>query len=77
MLEVTVQQAAAQMEELLDRATAGEEIVMVRSGRPVARLVPIPPRAAPRVPGRFAGKIVVSGDFNAPLPNDLLDEFER
>jgi prevent-host-death family protein len=79
MIEVTVEQATARMDELLERASAGEEIVMVRSGHPVARLVPYTPApsAAPRVPGRCAGQIVGIGDFNAPLPDDLLDAFEQ
>jgi prevent-host-death family protein len=77
MIEITVQQAAAQMDELLDRATAGEEVVLTRSGRPVARLVPYSAPTTPRIPGRCAGKIVVVGDFNAPLPADQLDAFER
>lgn len=77
MIEVTAQQAAAQMDELLDRASAGEEIVMVRSGHPVAKLVPYAPDRPPRVPGRCAGKIVVEADYNAPLPDDLLDAFEK
>jgi prevent-host-death family protein len=83
MVEVTVQQAALRIEELLERAAAGEEVVMVRAGRPVAKLVscaPTPPRGegppSSRVPGRLAGKIVIHGDFNAPLPDDLLDAFE-
>lgn len=72
-----MQQATAQMDELLDRASAGEEIVMTRRGQPVARLVPYAPRTTERIPGRCAGKIVIVGDFNAPLPSDLLDAFER
>lgn len=77
MIEITVQQAATQMDELLDRATAGEEVVMMRSGRPVARLVPYAPPTTLRIPGRCAGKIVVVGDFNAPPADNMLDSFER
>ena len=77
MIEVTVQQAAAQMDELLDRATAGEEVVVMRSGQPVARLAPCAPRTTPRIPGRCASKIVLVGDFNAPPPDNMLDAFER
>lgn len=77
MIEVTAQQAADQIDELLDRASAGEEVVMTRSGNPIARLVPYMQRTTQRIPGRCAGKIVVIGDFNAPLPDDLLNAFER
>ena len=84
MVHVTVQQAASQIEELLERAAAGEEVVMVQAGRPVAKLVPCAPMpsrdagsSSPRMPGRLAGRITIHGDFNAPLPDDLLDAFEK
>lgn len=77
MIEVTVDQASAQMEDLLDRASAGEEVVMVRSGRRVARLVPYAPASPQRVAGRCAGQIVVVGDFNEPLPDDVVASFEQ
>jgi antitoxin (DNA-binding transcriptional repressor) of toxin-antitoxin stability system len=55
---------------------SGEEIVIAKAGKPVARLVPIVSKAAQRVPGSAAGKIFISDDFDAPLPEDLLAEFE-
>src|SRR5690349_9214637 len=54
------------LSRLLDRALAGEEVVVTRSGRPVAKLVPLP--REPRRPGRLAGKLVIAPDFDAPLP---------
>lgn len=77
MIEVSTEQAAGRIEELIERASAGEEVVMVRRGQPVARLVPYAPSPAPRVAGRCAGQIVIVGDFNAPLPDDILDTFEQ
>ena len=54
----------------------GEEIVISKAGRPVARLVPVQASAAPRTPGLMKGRIRVGKDFDAPLPGALLDAFE-
>jgi antitoxin (DNA-binding transcriptional repressor) of toxin-antitoxin stability system/virulence-associated protein VagC len=58
---------------LLDRVATGEEIVLDRGGRPVAKLVPLP--AAPRRPGRLKGRIAIGSDFDAPLPPDIAAAF--
>ena len=55
---------------------AGEEIVIAKGGRPVARLVPIR-RERPRVLGSDRGLFQVPDDFDAPLPDDLMTDFER
>ena len=72
---VNIADAKARLPELVQRAADGEEIVIARNGRPQARLVPLA-AAKPRVPGRGAGEWHVVGDFNEPLPEDLLARFE-
>jgi prevent-host-death family protein len=72
---VNIAEAKARLPELVQRAARGEEIVIARNGRPQARLVPLAP-AVPRVPGRGSGEWHVAGDFNEPLPEELLAEFE-
>jgi prevent-host-death family protein len=69
-------EAKTQLSSLVDRAAAGEEIVIMKSGQPMARLVPMDDTRAQRVPGRGRGKWRVAADFDAPLPSDLLDDFE-
>lgn len=76
MVEVNVDEAETQLSTLLDRAVAGEEVVITRNGRPVARLVSAKRRSSPRRLGALRGKITVPDDFDAPLPDDLLDAFE-
>jgi prevent-host-death family protein len=76
MVEVTVEEAETQLSTLLDRAAAGEEVVITRNGRPVARLVSAKRSCSPRRLGALRGKITVPDDFDAPLPDDLLDAFE-
>lgn len=61
---------------ILDRlstGTAGEEVILDRAGRPVAKLVPI--QAAPRLPGRLKGRLIIRDDFDAPLPEGLAAAF--
>ncbi len=72
---VNVYEAKTHFSKLLDRVLNGEEIVIGRAGRPVARLVPFVAKRTPRVPGRLAGKIVMAEDFDA-TPGWLLDAFE-
>ena len=68
---INVYEAKTQLSRLLVRVEAGEEITIARANRPIARLVPVSPRPAKRVPGRDEGKIWISDDFDAPLPDDL------
>lgn len=73
---VGLYEAKTQLSSLVDRAAAGEEIVIMKSGQPMARLVPMEGLREKRVPGQGAGQWVVADDFDAPLPPDILDTFE-
>jgi prevent-host-death family protein len=72
--QVGVHEAKTQLSKLLRRAAAGEEIVIARGGHPVAKLVPIAP--APSGFGRDRGLFEVPADFDAPLSEDVLRDFE-
>jgi len=72
---VGVHEAKTHLSRLLVRVEAGEEVAITRRGREVARLVPPTPAAAPRF-GTDEGVFEVPEDFDAPLPDDLLDAFE-
>ena len=76
MLTVNIHEAKTHLSRLLRRVSAGEEIVIARSGRPVARLVPIAPPPTARRPGTARGRLVLRDDFDAPLPEEELDRFE-
>jgi prevent-host-death family protein len=76
MTVVNVHEAKTHLSRILDRVSAGEEIVIAKAGRPIARLVPLKDQGIARVPGTYAGKIRIADDFDAPLPDDTLEDFE-
>ena len=79
MRTVNIHAAKTHLSRLVDQAAAGEEIVIARSGRPVARLMPLaspPANVAKRRLGLLAGEFTVPDDFDAPLPEDVLAMFE-
>ncbi|MEW5866546.1 MAG: type II toxin-antitoxin system Phd/YefM family antitoxin [Bacillota bacterium] len=74
---VNIHQAKTQLSRLLTRALEGEEIIIAKAGKPIARLVPIAERPIKRVPGSARGIVTIAPDFDAPLPESVLEEFER
>jgi prevent-host-death family protein len=76
MREVNVHEAKTHLSRLLARVERGEEVVIARAGKPVARLVPIARARGRRVLGRDKGKVVIADDFDAALPADVLASFE-
>ena len=72
---VNVHDAKTHLSRLIDRAAAGEEIVVARAGRPVARLVALAPPGPVRTPGRLRGKIRFADDSEA-TPDWLIEAFE-
>jgi prevent-host-death family protein len=61
-------EAEAQLLELVERAAAGEEILIARNGVPVARLVPLEAGVRRRLPGGWEHGVHIADDFDAPLP---------
>jgi prevent-host-death family protein len=74
---VNIHEAKTHLSRLLIRAGNGEEVIIARAGKPVARLVPIQERPAQRIPGSAKNRIVISSDFDFPLPDSLISDFER
>lgn len=78
MSTISVQQLQQDPATLLDRVEAGERLVVMRGGRAVAELRPVQALpTAPRPYGLCAGAFVVPDDFDAPLPDAVLREFEE
>lgn len=75
MTSVNVHEAKTHLSRLLERVSTGEEIVIAKAGKPVARLVPYRETRARRVPGSMRGLIHVPDDFDDPLPPEILELF--
>lgn len=70
-------EAKTRLSELVDQAAAGAEFTIAKSGKPMARLVPLvpPDLRALRIPGRGKGRVWMAKDFDAPLPPEILRLF--
>jgi prevent-host-death family protein len=68
-----IHDAKTHLSRLLDRVVQGEEIVIAKRGRPVAKLVRV--TAEPRKPGRLKGRIRFGPDLDKPLPDEILAAF--
>jgi prevent-host-death family protein len=73
--QVNVHDAKTHLSRLLERVETGEEIVLARAGRPVARLVPFRARREPRLPGSWRGLVHLARDFDA-TPDEVIADFE-
>lgn len=72
---MNVHEAKTHLSRLLERVLAGDEIVIAKAGKPIARLIPAGAAGERRL-GLDAGKVMVADDFNAALPADVLDDFD-
>jgi prevent-host-death family protein len=68
-------EAKTSLSRLVDRAAAGEEIVIAKAGKPMARLVPLEAPHPRRVPGGWEGQVWIADNFDDPLPDDILEAF--
>lgn len=76
MNPINIHEAKTQLSKLIEAVEAGEEIVIARAGKPVAKLVPYKPAKPVRTPGLMKGEFEVPASFFDPLPDELLDYFE-
>jgi prevent-host-death family protein len=69
-----IHEAKSRLSKLVDRALAGEEIIIARAGKPVVRLVPLRQDDSPRQGGQWKGKVRIADDFDE-LPDDIARAF--
>ncbi len=72
---VNIHEAKTHLSRLVERAAAGEEIIIAKAGRPRARLLPLAGTPEARKPGCLKGRVRIADDFDAPLPEWLLESF--
>lgn len=74
-MEVNIHQAKTHLSRLLQRVAEGEEIIIARSGTPIARLTAVENKQEVRPLGFARGDVAVADDFDAPLPDEMLATF--
>jgi len=74
---VNMHQAKSSLSRLVERALAGEEVVIARNGEPLVQLVPVRKERKPRVPGRGKGKIWIAPDCFDPMTEEELELWEK
>ncbi len=75
MRMVNVHEAKTHLSRLLEEVAAGEEIVIAKAGKPVARLLLYAPKREPRQPDLLKGQIWIAEDFDDPLPEEIMAAF--
>lgn len=73
---VNIHEAKTHLSRLLEQVRLGEEVIIAKAGKPVARLVAYSEKPKRRVPGSARGQIWIAEDFDAPLPPELQKFFE-
>ncbi len=76
MQTINIHQAKTHLSKLLEEVSKGLEVIIAKSGKPIAKLTGITSAKPLRKPGLLKGKIRIAENFDAPLPNDVLDAFE-
>ncbi len=76
MKQVNIYEAKTQLSKLVDEAAGGEDIIIARAGRPVARLTRVSAGQGRRKLGLLDGRFEIPDDFNRPLPEEILSAFE-
>ena len=74
-MEVNIHEAKTHLSRLLERVAPGEEVIIAKAGKPVAKLVPLDNQPKGRVLGSAEGEFTVPDDFNDPLPKEIEDLF--
>ena len=76
-MQVNIYEAKTRLSELVEQASQGETIIIAKAGTPLAKLVPLSEGPKRKIKfGTMKGEFVESPDFDAPLPDDLLELFE-
>jgi prevent-host-death family protein len=73
---INIHEAKTHLSRIVEDVAAGAEVIIAKAGRPVARLVPLGPAVKKKHLGLLRGAFTVPDDFDAPLPQDVLDAFE-
>ncbi len=76
-VQVNIGEAKSKLSKLINQVIAGEEVIIAKSGKPVAKIVPLEKPIQDRKPGSAKGRIIIADNFDAPLPDDIFKEFYK
>ena len=74
---INIHEAKTHLSRLVDEVCKGKELILAKAGKPLVKLVPLEQAKPTRTPGFLKGKIKISADFDAPLPQDWVDGIEK
>jgi prevent-host-death family protein len=74
--KVNIYEAKTRLSQLVDEAASGQDVIIARAGRPVARLTRLSPPKRKRPLGVLDGRFRIPDDFNRPLPDEVVRAFE-
>jgi prevent-host-death family protein len=74
-MEINIHQAKTHLSRLLEKVALGEEVIIAKSGRPIAKLVPFEAGNYKRKLGTAKGDFIVPDDFDTPLPPEIEESF--
>ena len=76
-MTANIHEAKTHLSRLLQKVLLGEEIIISKAGKPIAKIIPYEESTADRRLGQDYGLFQVPEDFNADLPPDVIEEFEK
>ena len=74
---VNINEAKTHLSKLLARVRNGEEVIISKAGKPIAKIVPLADKPKKRIPGSAKGKVFIKKNFDAPLPKHIQKAFEK
>lgn len=77
MLTINIHEAKTHLSRFIEKAAVGEEIIIAKAGKPIAKLVPLHSLPSPRNLGMFKGQLSVPEDFDAALSEDVAMQFQN
>ena len=77
MIKVNIHEAKTHFSQLLNRVGSGEDVVIVKAGKSIARIVPIKKEVKKRQTGSAKGRVIIEDSFFEPLSDKILSEFEQ
>ena len=76
MATINIHNAKTHFSKILTRVNRGEEVIIAKAGKPVAKIIPIKAGGSDRVPGSAKGMLTISEEFFQPLPDNVIEGFE-